>query len=512
MGSSHHHHHHSSGLVPRGSHMMSKTADAPGQTDVIVVGNGVLGLSVGVEIARTRPDVRVTLLGKPARQYGATPAAGAMLGAFGEVTAHALASEHGRKKHALAVQAQRLWPEWIESLEATGTAADGRIKTADDTVVLLNTVGHSALDDANFAAVLTALKEANAPHEEIAVESVDWIDPDPNSRPLRALHIEGEGSVDSGILLAALERSFLQAGGRLHPVDATEIRASHGRVEGVVTDDGDFLPAGHVVVAAGARSQRLVAALPGLAHRIPRIYDGVGVSALVDTWDGSGPATVLRTSNRAFACGLHLVPRAGGSVYIGATNAVCLEPRGAASIEETVFLFNCATHQLHRGLNGSELRKVQVGSRPAPIDGFPLIGGTSVEGLWMLSGTYRDGLHMSPLLARHVVSLMDGGTGVDGLREFRPERDLISAWSREEILDDVVRHTMATGYQFPWRLPLEWPHMMETFLQGPFAELADRLSDTYTPPADLMTAIMFSEREQQDELIAYYADVHREWH
>ncbi|CAM5279453.1 hypothetical protein SANTM175S_03629 [Streptomyces antimycoticus] len=107
----------------------------------------------------------------------------------------------------------------------------------------------------------------------------------------------------------------------------------------------------------------------------------------------------------------------------------------------------------------------------------------------MLSGTYRDGLHLSPLIARHVVSLMPGGPGLPDLAEFAPERDLISAWSREEVLEDVVRHTMATGYEFPWRLPLEWPHMMETFLRGPFAELADRLSDTYTPPADLMTAI-----------------------
>ncbi|MEU5426315.1 FAD-dependent oxidoreductase [Streptomyces olivoreticuli] len=491
---------------------MSETVDAIGSADVVVIGNGVLGLTAGVEIARSRPEARVVVLGKASRRYGATPAAGAMLGAFGEVTAHLLASEHGRKKHALAVQAQRLWPEWIESLEATGSAEDGRIRTSDDTVMLLNTVGHAALDDANFAAVLTALKEANAPHEEIAVESVDWIDPDPNSRPLRALHIEGEGSVDSGILLSSLERAFKRAGGVILPVDAAELRAGNGRIEGVVTEAGDFLPAGQVVVAAGARSHALVSTLPSLAHRVPRVYDGVGVSALIDTWDGSAPATVLRTTNRAFACGLHLVPRAGGSVYIGATNAVCLEPRGAASIEEAVFLFNCAIHQLHRGLNGSGIRKIQAGSRPASIDGFPLIGGTSVDGLWMLSGTYRDGLHMSPLIGRHIASLVNGGTGVGELAEFHPEREPISAWSREEILRDVVRHTMATGYEFPWRLPLEWPHLMETFLEAPFAELADRLSDTYTPPADLMTAIMFSERAEQDELVAYYANVYREWH
>ncbi|WP_329550486.1 NAD(P)/FAD-dependent oxidoreductase [Streptomyces sp. NBC_00696] len=479
--------------------------------DVIVVGNGVLGLTLGVEFARGHPDVRVAVLGQSARQHGATPAAGAMLGAFGEVTAHLLASEHGRKKHGLAVQAQRLWPEWISSLEAHGDGSE-RIRTADDTVVLLNTVGHTALDDANFAAVLTALKDANAPHEEIEVSSVDWIDPDPNSRPLRALHIEGEGSVDSGALLRSLERAFLQAGGVMIAADVAEIRARAGRTQGVVTDAGDFLPAGQVVVAAGARSQRLIATVPGLEYRIPRVYDGVGVSALIDTWDGSGPDTVLRTSNRAFACGLHLVPRSGGSVYIGATNAVCLEPRGSASIEEMIFLFNCAIHQLHRGLNGSQVRKVQVGSRPASIDGFPLIGGTSVEGLWMLSGTYRDGLHLSPLIARHVVSLMSGGPGLSDLAEFAPEREPISAWSRGEILEDVVRHTMATGYEFPWRLPLEWPHLIESLLGGPFAELAERLSDAYTPPADLMTAMMFSEPEIQEELMRYYASVYLEWH
>lgn len=84
--------------------------------EVVVVGNGSLGLSLGLELARRQ--VRVAVLGPPHRPGAASMAAGAMLGAFGEVTAELMNSESGRAKHRLAHRASKLWPEWVGELPA----------------------------------------------------------------------------------------------------------------------------------------------------------------------------------------------------------------------------------------------------------------------------------------------------------------------------------------------------------------------------------------------------------
>ncbi|MFE5714230.1 hypothetical protein ACFQ7J_25865 [Streptomyces sp. NPDC056501] len=57
---------------------------------------------------------------------------------------------------------------------------------------------------------------------------------------------------------------------------------------------------------------------------------------------------VLRTPNRAYACGLHAVPQADGAWYLGATAAPALHPgdaptAGACASSSTRGSANCTT-------------------------------------------------------------------------------------------------------------------------------------------------------------------------
>ncbi|MFH9263104.1 NAD(P)/FAD-dependent oxidoreductase [Streptomyces sp. NPDC017546] len=467
--------------------------------DVVIAGNGVLGLSLAWVLAQR--GKRVAVLGEPNRPWAGSAAAGAMLGCFGEVTTSLLATEHGRAKLELGMEATKVWPQWLAELE-DGTEGAG-VKTAEGTTVVLNTIGTAEIDDANYNAIRAELTRYSEPFEDVEPADLDWVDAEPISRPLKAFHIPGEHAVDAAALLERLESAAVRAGVVLVPESATRVEYRGERVTGVVTSSGRTIAADQVTLAAGARTQELLDSLP-VGPRIPRLVSGYGVSALVKSVDGSTPDSVIRTPNRSFACGLHVVPRGEGHVYLGATNVISVEPRDTAEMRDLVFLLQCAHRQVRRSLWNSDVTKVQVGNRPVSMDGFPLLGEGGMQGLWIMTGTYRDGLHLSPLLAQDFAARILGEEPLADLDRFAPLRQPIQAGSRQEIVDLLIDHQMGIGYEQDWTIPVEWHQWIEMDLRPATLAWANELDPEYTPPAELLFASRF-DPEVVSLLRKYYA-------
>jgi glycine/D-amino acid oxidase-like deaminating enzyme len=424
-----------------------------------------------------------------------------MLGCFGEVTTSLLASEHGRAKLELGIQATKLWPQWLAELEDRTEGAP--VRTAQGTTVVLNTIGTAEIDDANYNAIRAELIRYSEPFEDVEPADLDWVDAEPISRPLKAFHIPGEHAVDAAALLERLEAAVVQAGGTLVPEFATRVEHRGDRVTGVVLSDGERIAADHVMLAAGARTQDLLDGLP-VGPRIPRLVSGYGVSALIRTVDGTNPDSVIRTPNRSFACGLHVVPRGGGQVYVGATNVISVEPRDTAEMRDLVFLLQCAHRQVRRNLWNSDVTKVQVGNRPVSMDAFPLLGEGGMRNLWIMTGTYRDGLHLSPLLAQDFAARILGEEPQADLDRFAPVRQPLRTGTREEIVDVLIDHQMGIGYEQDWTIPVEWHQWIEMDLRPGTLAWANELDPEFTPPAELLFASRF-DPELVSLLRKYYA-------
>ncbi|MFH8337784.1 NAD(P)/FAD-dependent oxidoreductase [Streptomyces sp. AM6-12] len=470
-----------------------------GSFDVVIAGNGVLGLSLAWVLARR--GQRVAVLGRPGRPWAGSTAAGAMLGCFGEVTTSLLASEHGRAKLELGIAARALWPQWLAELEERTEGAP--VQTAQGTTVVLNTIGTAEIDDANYRAIRAELTRYSEPFEDVEPADLDWVDAEPISRPLKAFHIPGEHAVDSAALLERLEAAVVQAGGTLVPEFAARVEYRGDHVTGVVLADGRRIAAGHVTLAAGARTQELLDSLP-VGPRIPRLVSGYGVSALIRTVDGSTPDSVVRTPNRSFACGLHVVPRGDGHVYVGATNVISADPRDTAEMRDLVFLLQCAHRQVRRNLWNSDVTKVQVGNRPVSMDGFPLLGDGGMRGLSVMTGTYRDGLHLSPLLAQDFAARVLGEETRPDVARFAPVRQPLRTGTREEIVDVLIDHQMGIGYEQDWTIPVEWHQWIEMDLRPGTLAWANGLDPEFTPPAELLFASRF-DPELVSVLRKYYA-------
>ncbi|MGK4584035.1 NAD(P)/FAD-dependent oxidoreductase [Kitasatospora sp. HPMI-4] len=467
--------------------------------DVVVAGNGVLGLSLAWVLARR--GQRVAVLGQPHRPWAGSAAAGAMLGCFGEVTTSLLASEHGRAKLELGIQATKLWPQWLAELEDQTEGAP--VRTADGTTVILNTIGTAEIDDANYNLIRAELTRYQEPFEDVEPGDLDWVDAEPISRPLKAFHIPGEHAVNAAALLERLESAAVRAGATLVTEFATRVEYQGERATGVVLASGERIGADHVVLAAGARTQELLDSLP-VGPRIPRLVSGYGVSSLIRTVDRTTPDSVIRTPNRSFACGLHVVPRGDGHVYVGATNVISVEPRDTPEMRDLVFLLQCVNRQVRRNLWNSEVAKVQVGNRPVSMDGFPLLGEGGMQGLWIMTGTYRDGLHLSPLLAQDFAARILGEQPQADLARFAPVRQPLRTGTREQIVDVLVDHQMGIGYEQDWTIPVEWHHWIEMDVRPATLAWANVLDPEFTPPAELLFASRF-DPELVKLLRKYYA-------
>jgi glycine oxidase len=483
---------------------MSSSTVPENNYDVIIVGNGVLGLSLGLVLARR--GRRVAVLGEPHRPYAGTSASGAMLGCFGEVTTTLVASDAGRTKLELGIEATGLWPQWLAEL---GPGADEEIRTADGTTVILNAIGVAEIDDTNFNAIRNELVRYSRPFDDVDPLDLEWVDAEPISRPLRALHIPGEHAVNSAALVTRVQEAFTAAGGTLIPAEATRVEHTGDRATGVTLTTGERLTGEHVTLAAGSRTQPLLDQLP-VGERMPPLVSGYGVSVLMKTFDGTAPRGVIRTPNRSFACGLHLVPRGPGEVYLGATNVVSVRPRDAADMRDMVFLMQCAHRQIRLGLWASPVQKIQVGNRPIAVDGFPMVGAGGMSGLWIMTGTYRDGLHMSPLLAQEMAArILDEPAGHD-LSLFDPIRKPIQALSREQVVENTFVEQFAIGPEQDWTLPADWHDWIGMDLRPALRAWVEEIDPEITPPAEMV----FTSRFDPDLLKIlrdYYARTRQLW-
>lgn len=412
------------------------------RADVVIVGNGALGMFLADELAG-RGFGAIAVVGPSHREAGASQAAGAMLGCFGEVTAETLRTAPGRARFELGARAHKVWPDVVRRLEETAPARRPLL-ASPDTYVVLNTVG-AELDDQNFAAMTAALDEYSEPWSEVDPHVITAYRPRTETRALRAIHLPEEGAVKARDVLAALETRLHAAGVTLVDRNVRTLRGDGDVVTGVELDDGHRIEAGTVVVAAGASSEAVVRTAFDDLDLMP-MFPGLGFAMIARRLAGEAFRSVVRTPNRGFACGLHVVPAGDGREYLGATNRLVDEVSSVALVGDMRFLAQYAMQQLDEEIARHEVEQWLRGNRPVTLDGFPMIGWLPISGLYLMTGTYRDGFHIAPVLAEHVANELQGRPGtIDPM--FTPVREPIATRTMEHSVEEYVQHTLAAWFE-----------------------------------------------------------------
>lgn len=368
-------------------------------SDVVVVGGGLVGSAIAHELIKA--GLRVILVDVPGgRDESASLAAGAMLGAFAEVVAHKN-TPRDKEETAFRVRSSEMYDDWLAGI--TGTS-QGELRAARGTFVIANTFSRDDLK--NLLAIERELQEYGAPYSTVEESDIPGYRPNQRYLPRKALWLPSEGFVDPHRVLNALDETLARnTAFTARTARARSLLITGGRVVGVTLDDDSVISSDVVVLAAGVGTQGLLEDISQeIRPAVPSLMPGKGTSLLLRT--GESFPYVLRSPNRNFACGLHIVPREADVVYVGATNrtACCPGTSPGASVEEVHDLLHQVVHEFNTSLDSAIIEGIRVGSRPICVDGYPLVGKTSCPGLLLATGTYRNGVLMAPLIARIIVA------------------------------------------------------------------------------------------------------------
>jgi glycine oxidase len=377
-------------------------------SDVVVIGGGVIGLSVAWRAAGTG---RTVTLADPEPGGSATWAAAGMLAPVGE-------AHFGEERlSVLMVQAARAWPAFAGDLERSSGIEIGY--RADGTLLV-------AVDPSDRAAVDNLLAyRRGLGLEAVALSGADCRATEPLLAPgIRSgADLPDDHQVDNRRLVAALIGAADRAGvARVNARAAALIRRGT-RIGGVTLDDGRELAADAVVVAAGCWSGQLDG---WPEHLCPPVRPVKGLTLRLRTGRRSPR---LRRPVRGLVHGrtCYLVPRTDGTLVVGAT----VEERGFdLSVEAGPVgdLLDDA-RRLVPVLDDYELVESAIGLRPGSPDNAPIVGRAGLDGLLVATGHYRNGILLAPVTAAEVLRLVEPvdrgpASGADRSRfdGFRPDR------------------------------------------------------------------------------------------
>lgn len=430
---------------------------------VVIIGNGILALTSAFRLLQRKDaNLRITLVGDWKRTGSATLAAGAMLNSFAEVEYDTFTSEVDTYRFELSHLATQMWPKFeLELIEAAGghlpagcqrCQGFGGGGCAQKGTYVVNNASCDDLDDANFDAIVHALREFNEPHRMVAPADIPNYAPHQHHRATRAVYIDNEGWFNPRLMLEKLD-AIVRHASAVRLVDDEVVRIDHagGQVSGVQLRSGEAITGDAYLLAIGAGASRLVQA-SALPIRMQRVFYGVGVSLQLGIREKK-QAQCIRTPNRGLACGLYSVPffespcSASGQILVGASNFIAKDPYPHGRITSVETLMRSVTQQINQDYYSADLIRVNVGWRPTSQDTYPMVGRTSLPNLVIATGTKRDGFHMSPLLSTYISQMLLGEPCDSRFEQFAPERPLLHTMTREQAVEKAVRHQISAAYQ-----------------------------------------------------------------
>ncbi len=350
------------------------------RADVIVVGTGIVGLSLSFELVRR--GVATILVGRPL-------AAARTAGGLGLVNAQARGRSGPEPFQDLALLSRQLFADWVESVEAeSGLAVEHDVRGG--MAVTLTDAEEVALDRTLDWQRARTLPFSVLPGEEAAAR-----EPSLSEEIRTAFLFPLDGTLAPGKLHRSLSLAARSAGVRIQESRVpVRLLSDGGRASGVETDDGRLLA--DAVVEAGDDS--------GLAAPAAASLTGIQASSPFLEVDPSPDGD--RLSRFLWTGGAWIVPRRDGSATI-AGEPDPGPPDGRPRAGALSALIEAAARAVPAVRDYRILSCSESACRLSP-DGCPTLGESSLPRLFVASGLGSDEILLAPAAALFLVEALSG--------------------------------------------------------------------------------------------------------
>lgn len=364
----------------------------------VVVGAGIIGLSLAFELQER--GLEVTLIADRDHAGTATHTAAGMLAPVSE------ADVEDPRLVPFALDSLQRYPALIERVEATSGMTCG-YRDEGLLWVALHRDHRAELEHLQHFMAARGFEL-----ELLGSRALRRLEPALTPRAVGGARVAGDHQVDPRVLRAALKQA----------VTARGAQWLQGRVVGIETDDqalsglqiehsdgaGARLPCSRAVLATGA-------------------WLGQGLAGLDQNWSlRPVKGQVVRLAGKPLlehvvrTPDVYLVPRHDGRLVIGAS----AEEAGFDTRPMAGPVLDLLRHAVAAvpEIQELELEEVSVGLRPATADHLPVVGASSIPGLHVAGGHYRNGILLAAATAWHLAAQIADDTPAEALSAFNPKR------------------------------------------------------------------------------------------
>lgn len=363
-------------------------------SDIIVVGGGIIGLSIATELANS--GIAVTLIEQGMFGGEASVAAAGMLAPLKEFTKPGPLLDMG-------IRSLQLYDNWVSELkEATGI--DCQLSTAG-----ILTVAMTEMEEDWLQERYQWQKTEGYDIRLLSTGEVHERESHLSKKIRQAIYSPHEADINNRLLLEAL---VIQAEKRnVHLLQNTAViglKQTGHKITGVVTNKGE-MEANHVIVASGAWAADI---LRQVGVDVP-VYPVRGQIASVGS-DNSPLSHVVFGKNG------YLVPKQDSRIIVGATEDL-------AGFERSTTVYGVSTvlkgaMSIVPAISQAPFLQAWAGLRPATVDGYPILGPVpDWTGLTIACGHYRNGILLAPLTAKWIAEYVRSGE-TEHMSAFLPER------------------------------------------------------------------------------------------
>jgi glycine oxidase len=383
--------------------------------DIAVIGGGIIGTTIAFELSKAK--LSVVMLDRQQPGLEASWAAAGMLSPAPD-------SPRDLPLVPLAKESLRLYPEFVAALEEAAGAASVNERTEGGRTI--HDVGYerrgalqlffapqseAERDAPGRDAMIASHRKLGLAAEPIALDEARRWEPRLSPAATAAAWLPEEGTVEPRRLMDAALAAARHAGAEIRANCRVErLLCERGRCTGVLMADGEKIMAVKIVVSAGSFCGQIACGEIAATERDT-------LARYAPTRPVRGQMVALRARGEGLHCVVrsghgYLVPRRDGQVVAGSTLEEAgfekrVTPQGVRSILDSAL-------ELVPALADAEVVETWSGLRPGTPDDLPIIGPTDIDGLFIATGHYRNGILLAPLTAKLISRwILQGEAGFD---------------------------------------------------------------------------------------------------